>query len=206
MKKVIDNFELLKGLMCFNDPNDFYFVQIIQRKKDGCDVVDSGNNGYRRIKSYYITSLEDLDRRKDKIISLCRENNARAYIHINPRNAREIALRAIEGYAELLRENRAYQGYRVYDSMCGKYQKQKNKSKWIIDVDDVSRLEEIIQGINGCNSECPSDNILLQVHTPNGIHLITRRFDRTTLGVRLDPDIVIEIKLDSPTVLYYEGS
>lgn len=47
---IVDNFD---QILEFNDPNEFYFLQIIQRKKDGC-VTDTGNNGYRTVKTYYI--------------------------------------------------------------------------------------------------------------------------------------------------------
>ena len=54
---ITDNFDKIGEILKFDGPNDFYFLQIIQRKKDGCDVSDSGNSGYRTIKSYYIVQL-----------------------------------------------------------------------------------------------------------------------------------------------------
>ena len=54
---IVDNFDQILDILEFNDPNEFYFLQIIQRKKDGC-VTDTGNNGYRTIKTYYIFSKE----------------------------------------------------------------------------------------------------------------------------------------------------
>ena len=32
---VVDNFDQIKSLLTFEDKDDFYFCQIIQRKKDG---------------------------------------------------------------------------------------------------------------------------------------------------------------------------
>lgn len=43
---IVDNFDQILDILEFNDPNEFYFLQIVQRKKDGC-VTDTGNNGYR---------------------------------------------------------------------------------------------------------------------------------------------------------------
>lgn len=53
--KVVDNFDWALNFMEFNNQDEFYFVQIIQRKKDG-NITQIGNNGYRTIKTYYIYS------------------------------------------------------------------------------------------------------------------------------------------------------
>lgn len=34
---VIDNFDQILDILEFNNSDEFYFLQIIQRKKDGCD-------------------------------------------------------------------------------------------------------------------------------------------------------------------------
>ena len=52
---VIDNFDQILDILEFNNSDEFYFLQIIQRKKDGC-VTDTGNDGYRTVKTYYIFS------------------------------------------------------------------------------------------------------------------------------------------------------
>ena len=84
---IVDNFD---QILEFNDPNEFYFLQIVQRKKDGC-VTDTGNNGYRTVKTYYIFSREQLERKRAKITELCQSNHARAYITLNKRNAEQVA-------------------------------------------------------------------------------------------------------------------
>lgn len=77
----VDNFDRICKILEFNKKDEFYFLQIIQRKKDG-NVTDTGNNGYRTIKTYYIYSVEQLRKKKDKIKELCLKNNARAYINV----------------------------------------------------------------------------------------------------------------------------
>ena len=47
---MIDNLELIKPLLEFNKENDFYFIQILQRKKDNPEV--NGLNNSRTVKSY----------------------------------------------------------------------------------------------------------------------------------------------------------
>lgn len=53
---MINNFEQIKSLLKFEDENEFYFLQIIQRKKDHKEsnfkLGISNNN--RLIKAYYI--------------------------------------------------------------------------------------------------------------------------------------------------------
>ena len=72
---IVDNFDLIREHLVFNSPDEFYFVQIIQRKKDGNEGLHV-RNGYRLIRSYYIYSLEDFDNLKGRIKELCESNNA----------------------------------------------------------------------------------------------------------------------------------
>ena len=51
---IVDNFEQIRGLLKFDSDDDFYFVELLQRKKDNPDF---GSNN-RLIKYYYITILK----------------------------------------------------------------------------------------------------------------------------------------------------
>lgn len=97
-KRVVDNFELLKGYMEFNNPDDVYFVQIIKRWKDNKDKPDAAawraagrkkgsyHSGGEFLNYYLIHSNSELDSLKSEIIKACSYNNARAYISINSRS------------------------------------------------------------------------------------------------------------------------
>lgn len=97
-KRVVDNFELLKGYMEFNNPDDVYFVQIIKRWKDNKDKPNadawraagrkkgSYHSGGEFLNYYLIHSNSELDSLKSEIIKACSYNNARAYISINSRS------------------------------------------------------------------------------------------------------------------------
>lgn len=97
-KRVVDNFELLRGYMEFNNPDDVYFVQIIKRWKDNKDKPDadawkaagrkkgSYHSGGEFLNYYLIHSNSELDSLKSEIIKACSYNNARAYISINSRS------------------------------------------------------------------------------------------------------------------------
>ena len=82
---MIDNFKLIRSHLVFNNKDEFYFVQIIQRKKDGNEGLHV-RNGYRLIRSYYIYSVEEFNNLESRIKELCESNNARAYINLNVRN------------------------------------------------------------------------------------------------------------------------
>ena len=220
---IVNNFELIKSLLHFDDKDDFYFCQIIQRKKDG-NNVPSANNGYRTIKTYYIRSIEDFERRIPAIIQLCEQNNARAYINPNVRNAREVALQCSKAYIDLVLENRCDQGHRIYDHCCGISPKKGVKKMWIVDVDtkDEELAADVLMSINKCKSankinDDTYDNVVAIVPTLNGFHLITCGFDKSQLKGFLTERLQGEqnekfidetcgsIKKDNPTLLYFRA-
>ena len=223
---ITDNFKLIEKLLRFKDKDDFYFTQIIQRKKDG-NEVPSANNGYRTIKTYYIRSVEDFNRRRPAIIQLCEQNNARAYINLNVRNAKEVALTAAKAYIDLVREDRCEQGHRVYDHACGVTPKMGEKKKWIVDIDDLTpeQIDIICEKICKCRSAYPMenpdpvtfDNIIAEIPTAHGVHVITHGFDvgrfreilEQTTSITLTKEQIKEIttvKKDNPTLLYFAGN
>lgn len=221
---IIDNFDKIRELLKFDSKDDFYFLQIIQRKKDG-NEVPSANNGYRTIKTYYIRSLEDFDIRKPAIVQLCEQNNARAYINLNVRDAKEVALNAAKAYIDLVREDRCNQGHRVYDHACGITPKQGAKKLWIVDVDtkDKDKIDKVCETICRCRSAFPManpeptlfDNIIAEIPTAHGVHIITHGFDVSHFRIFLhteckdmftDKEIIeiCDVKKDNPTLLYYK--
>lgn len=222
----VNNFDLIKTLLKFEDKDDFYFLQIIQRKKDGGFVrAANRNNSYRTIKTFYIRSIEDFEHRKETIIQLCEQNNARAYINLNVRSAKEVALEAAKAYIDLVREDRCYQGHRVYDHVCGVTPKMSVKKKWIVDVDDLTseQVAIICEKICACRSAYPMenpdpvtfDNIIAEIPTAHGVHIITCGFDvgrfREILEQSTDVNLTKEqikeiatVKKDNPTLLYFK--
>ena len=200
----IDNFKQLREHLTFHNPNEFYFLQIIQRKKDGNEGLHV-RNGYRRIRSYYIYSLEEFDSLESRIKELCESNNARAYINPNVRNAQEVALECIRKYADLVAGTCAFQGNNIWDSTCGSTRARGYKSLWVVDVDckEETYLNKVIEIIRQCRH---NDNFTLYiVPTLNGYHILCNGFDTKQFkdflkDVGLDS---IDIHKDNPTLLYY---
>lgn len=202
--KEINNFSIIRDKLVFNNRNEFYFVQIIQRKKDGNEGLHI-RSGYRLIKPLYIYSLEEFDSLSDRIKELCINNNARAYINMNVRNANEVALECIRKYAELVANNNAFQGNSIWDSSCGSTRARGYKSLWIVDVDckEESYLNKIVEIIRQCRHN--DDFTLYTVPTLNGYHILcngfdTKQFNDFLRDAGLDS---IDIHKDNPTLLYY---
>jgi len=55
---MIDNLDKIKPLLNFESEDDFYYLQILQRKKENPEL---GSNS-RVIKNYYIKSVEELEK------------------------------------------------------------------------------------------------------------------------------------------------
>lgn len=199
---MIDNFDLIKSLLCFDNEDEFYFIQVIQRKKDRKDVeLDvkyvGSNNHSRLIKAYYIYSVEQLERYKPEIIALCEMFKARAGICINRRNQKDVALEMLELLARDIRIGNYSCVSKIYNSVCGAV-KGKDKT-WLIDIDTkdedfIKEIESSLVDINPIGSK-----LFAQIPSKNGCHLITRPFNRKVFGEKY-PNI--EIHTNNPTNLF----
>ena len=69
-----NNFEQIKSLLRFDEPDHFYFLQILKRRKDNPDM----KRDVSVIDNFFIYQREDLDKLQDKII-LCESNNGKIY-------------------------------------------------------------------------------------------------------------------------------
>lgn len=98
----VDNFNIISNLITLTDPSDqFFYVQIIKRWKDNKDkgmVKDVGNRYHAGAEygnvgegtAFKVHNAQELLNLKQKIITYCDKNNARAYICCNPRSQKAI--------------------------------------------------------------------------------------------------------------------
>lgn len=202
---MIDCIEQIKDFLIFESKDDFYFLQILQRKKENPQL---GSNS-RVIKNYYITSIQHLLDRYDEIKSLCNLFNARASLRLNKRSFEKVGFKSLENIANSM-QNREYRHLtNSYDRACGLLNNEKTK-KWIVDIDknEVIWLEQIINSVQSC--EPIGDKILLQLNTKSGIHLITSPFNvmqfkesfKKELKAYQMDEINIDIHKDNPINLY----
>ena len=211
---MVDNFELIKPLLSFdNKHGDFYFLQLLQRKKDGCNVPNSSDNQRRLVKDYHITSTEKLDSLRDEIIASCNETGARAYIRLNKRNYRTVSMAFAEETLMKARTNQEFGNtFNEINSVIGRYPEPgKGNKTWIVDIDNTNVDSKLVKDIkdiivNYCQ---PFDveKIVAVIPTKSGVHLITRPFNQETFyrmfsQFKLSNENEVSIKKDNPTVLY----
>ena len=208
MIKEVDNFELFANNLFEQPltPDEFYFVQLLVRGKDGHHV--SGNNKNRLVKYYTITSKEQLMSLKEEMINISKAVTARVYIHPQKRSFKEVAGIALELTAHTYVSQNWIGMRSVFSTAAGKSGIQKDK-KYLIDVDDVSSIDDpIIQKIKdalfkvrGSGGE-NSDKVLYIVSTKSGFHIITKAFDVEAFR-KLIPEKQIDIHKNNPTLLYF---
>lgn len=196
---MIDNFEIIKGLLKFESPDDFYHLQILKRKKENPEL---GSNSYV-VKTYYIKSVEYLEKKRNEIINLCEFNNARACINLNRRSFERLAFHMLKKVTDQIMNKDFKSVRKAYESVCGAYSNEPNK-KWIIDIDykDISEEERgvIFNYIKLLIKETGKDETITIIPTRNGEHWITSPFN---LGIfRENYGGTIDVHKDNPTILY----
>jgi hypothetical protein len=216
---MIDNLNLIKPLLNFDDEDDFYMLYVFKRKKD--QSTDKANHqSVRTIRSYCIKSVEQLEERYDEIKMLCEVFKARAYMHIQKQNHKDVSLDMMVTLAERIKcGQHKQQG--LFDTVVG--QMKTYEKRWIVDIDtkDDSIVESIINNIDNCKpirsrafvttysggtvnySLDIITKVIQKIPTKSGYHLITEKFDVQEFKKHY-PDVDIQKK--NPTLLYYPDS
>jgi hypothetical protein len=199
---MINNLELIKPLLNFENKGDFYMLYVFKRKKDQPENERDNHQSVRTIKTYCIESIDHLERRYDEIIQLCEMFKARAYIHVQKQNHFDVSLNMMVALAQRIQDgNHNQKG--LFDSVVGQIKTQ--EKRWIVDIDTKDQTE-LFSITDFVNHECmPNDfnKVITTIPTKNGYHLITKRFDVMHFSERY-PDIDIQKK--NPTLLYLPNS
>lgn len=201
---MIDNFDLIKSLLDFGDKDKFYFLQILQRKKDAKVgvKVNGTNNNSRLIKAYYVSNLEYFDFIKPEVIELCNIFNARAGINLNKRSFEKTALQHLKLVTDNIINGNYNKVYKTYSSACGKFSHDSNK-KWIIDIDkeELYLLEDIKKIVNEIQpyNDLEPNKIISEIPSKSGIHLITSPFNLQEFKLNFSN---IDVQKNNPTNLY----
>lgn len=200
-KKMIDNLELIKPLLTFENPDVFYQLYIFKRRKD--QTTDKANHqSVRTIKSYSISSIEYLEEKYEEIKTLCELFKARAYIHIQKQSHKDIGLEMIQAIVDRIKSGNNNQRH-VFDSVVG--QIKTLEKRWIVDIDtkDISYVNEISEYINNICNPMIGNKILQTIPTKNGYHLITEKFDVKKFKEKYQD---IDIQKKNPTLLFLPDS
>ena len=203
---MIDNIELIKPLLNFNEKGDFYMLYVFKRKKDQPEGEKDNHQSVRTIKTYCIESLEYLDKRYDEIKQLCEMFKARAYIHVQKQNHKDVSLEMMMALAQKIRDGQHKQ-QGLFESVVG--QIKTHEKRWIVDVDtmDENVIVKMTKIINLINPQHEGGKVEAIIPTKNGYHFITKKFDVVEFQkiMRLQGDVP-DIQKKNPTLLYYPNS
>ena len=197
---MIDNLEIIKPLLNFDNEGDFFHLLILKRKKDQPEGERDNHQSVRIIKTYCISGIDHLERRYDEIKQLCEMFKARAYIHVQKQNHKDVSLHMMVDLAQRIQNGNMYQ-QGLFDSVVG--QIKTYEKRWIVDIDtkDWMTVHAVYQFIDSLRPEGPKVETIIP--TKNGYHLITARFDVMEFKKQY-PEI--EIQKKNPTLLYLPDS
>ena len=212
---MVDNFELIKPLLNFNKHGDFYFLQLLLRKKDGLDVPNGSDNQRRLVRDYHVTDVKQLDKWRDEIIRLCNETGARAYIRLNKRNWKTISMAYAQETLEKARKGEQFGNtYDEINSVIGRYPEgHKGEKTWLVDIDDfgpeserTAAVKDIIARCRPVGEEGEPSKVVAVIPTRSGTHLIARAFNLQQFNElkkkELTGESEVAVLKDNPTILY----
>lgn len=197
-----EQFSSLNGDDCLVKDYIFYNVALIGRKKDNA-LVDG------KVKSYTIDTVCNLDKYKQEIITICDALKVRAYISVNYKSHRQVALNVMVEIANYSLQDYFKSSRGLYDSVVAKFVDHK-KQLWIIDVDkddsfgkSVDELTDLyIKTIESCK---PYKKIVTVIPTKSGKHIITHPFDASEFYLKIGELVKLGsnlIKKNDVTLLY----
>jgi len=195
---MIDNFDIISTIMSGKVITDdtFFLVQVIRRHKDEGNEDMNANNIV--VENFFISNERELEEKKARIIKTCELNNARAYIRLNKRSYKKVALKALALMAETI-ANGNYQVKNSYLSACGSYAEERT---FLLDIDYVDvnfDLNEMENYIGELLMEARKKAYMHRVPTKNGYHIICSGFNTEKFRMKY-PNV--SIHKDNPTILY----
>ena len=196
----VDNFDLIKKHIHTSEGgSEFYMLQIMRRTKD--QVGYEGKRKQSIVKSYFISSPEYLESKRDEIVGLCEMFNARAYINLNKKSYKQVSLKALEILAGKIAHEDYIANKTLFESACGQTGACDGLKTWIVDfdskdLDELDRIKTIIDSIEPKGV----DKIVETVPTRHGYHLITRPFNKKAFYEMYNNSI--DVHDNNPTCLY----
>lgn len=215
---IVDNFERIKKFIkienqkrfvnCEDDENMFYLLQIIHRSKDGLTKFDSDSEkshfSNKTIRTFYVSSPEYLDKKKQEIIELCHLFNARAYFNPTVHSYKQIALKSLSELAKMV-SNEDYRSIlSIVDSSCGQCGSAVHgQNYWIVDIDtkDIDELNKIKSVIDQCEP-IGEEKVVEIIQTLHGYHFISKPFNKKKFHDMYTEQI--DIHNNNPTLCYYK--
>lgn len=198
---MLNNFQIIRNFLDFSNPDTYYFLQLLKRRKDNPDM----DRDMVVIDDIFLYSLEQYDRMQDDIIKTCNAHNCRAYFRVNKRSLKKTGLQMLKRVADLIVSENYKAIKNSYSAVSGEFHGDEDK-KWIVDIDykdyqdNLSVLAQIHTDIELLQRETGREPMMETIPTKNGYHLITRPFNLQTFKQRNYPNV--DVHKDNPTILY----
>lgn len=196
----MNNFEHISYWFDNLKEDDFYWIQVLKRSKDG-NITSSSK---QVIKDYTIFNKTDFNECEKEIKDLCKLYNARAYIWVNPRNYKKFQLNLLKITIDAIDSN-SHSIYKLVNKAIANSRSSNYKKLFILDIDIkdrniVDEYEEIIM-----KSDCVGNPEWDLIETVNGYHIISHPFNLQLFDQLLTRERLpkIDIHKDNPTLLYY---
>jgi hypothetical protein len=202
----VNNYAQIRELLQFRTTDDFYFLQILKRRKENKTLSRNSVT----IRNYYIYSIEQFDRIFPEVVALSTVSRARACINLNRKSFIDVGHDTAILIAKYIKEGKFNKIFSAYDKAIGASNNEKSKN-WIVDIDTHdekfgSVLREIINNLPPFDVK---EKIKGIIPTKNGYHLITSGFDVKKFGEGVNWDSFTEpgwvkpdIQKNNPTILY----
>lgn len=201
---MVNNFEKIKEYLTFNSSDDFYILFIKKRRKDNPGL----KYGEVELGTFYITSIKELEELMPEIISICDATNSRAYINLNSRSFKTVALHTNKKLGEILVNGDYKYVRKIYNSESHSHSNSEDK-KWIVDFDyedgygekknDHDSLADTMDFLKDLQIKSGKEPLTNIIPTKYGVHIITRSFSINKFKEKYpDMDVAKE-----PTTLLY---
>ena len=203
-----DNTLNVASFMSYNK-DDFYFIQIIKRRKDNPIMVRDAVI----IKNYYVDSMDNFFDTMVRVRNTCQFENARAYIRLNKRNYKHLGMKVLNRALVYVSSNNNKPLSNVFDAVAGEFHNDPDK-KWLIDVDDFDpdvnlhpdgkgygdiNFAYLLDNLRRLQTETGREPMVELIPSKTGIHIITRPFNLKTFR-ELFP--LISVHKDATAILY----
>ena len=151
---MINNFDIVRdNILKFDKPGEFYMILVLRRRKDvKGNLVEGVNEDNRLIKHFFVYDKEYFNRKKDAIIDLCKQNNARAYI-LPQRRSHDITMWALHNKTgEILKSGakNTHFDHLIRSCVAGVHEvpsDAKRYKRWVIDLDEDDYVQRIRRGL-----------------------------------------------------------
>ena len=186
---ITNNIKKIIRLLNFRE-DVFYYLEILQRKKDNSNITKD-----RKIYQRFITSLKELREILEDIKILCKIYNARAYISLIPKSNEKFTKECLRAFTDKVCSNNYKNTFLIPEKIVLLPQTTTQDKVWILDVD--VKDEDYIDDFVRVFEEKLSTRIIETLDTINGYHVIVDPFN-------LRHESLIDLKDDNYRVDKFE--